>query len=95
MSEQTNRRKDRFFGFPLDISVKWLVIIVVMGLIQFGVFWEQFRALNDNVVDMKNALSSGATTAQTLIIKDALQDAKDISHDTEIMELKRRTRKLQ
>jgi len=74
---------NRIFGFPLDISVKWLVIIIVMGFVQFGVFWEQFRVLNENVAEMKDTLRDGAASIQVLVIKDASQDA-------DIAELKRR-----
>lgn len=83
MTDHPNRRKNRLFGMELDISVKWLLAIIVGGLIQFGVFWEQFRTLNNSVQEMRSDLHNSSVTAQTLIIKDATQDA-------DIAEIKRR-----
>ena len=76
MAEQQNRRKNHIFQWQFDISVKWLVVIVIMGLVQFGVFLEQFKVLNTNVIELKEALKSGATSAQLLITHDAEQDVR-------------------
>jgi hypothetical protein len=76
MAEQHNRRKNHLFGMEFDISVKWLLIIIVMGLVQFGVFWEQFRQVGNDIADIKTALQEGVTTGHALFIKDAQQDGR-------------------
>jgi hypothetical protein len=83
MAEQHNRRKNHLFGMTFDISVKWLVLIVFGGLVQFGVFLNQFHGLSESVEQMRVDMRVGSVTVQTLTIKDATQDA-------DIAEIKRR-----
>lgn len=78
-----NRRQNHLFGWSFDLSLKWLIMIIVMGLVQFGVFWEQFRTLNKEVAELNRSFSAATVNTQILIIHDATQDA-------EIAELKRR-----
>lgn len=78
-----NRRQNHLFGWSFDLSLKWLVAIIVMGLVQFGVFWEQFKTLNNQVAELNKSFSAATINTQILVIHDATQDA-------EIAEIKRR-----
>lgn len=78
-----NRRQNHLFGWSFDLSLKWLLAIIVMGLVQFGVFWQQFQTLNTQVAELAKSFGAATISTQILIIHDATQDA-------EIAELKRR-----
>jgi hypothetical protein len=83
----SGRRKTSFFGLEFDISVRWLIAIVVMGLIQFGVFLEKFNVQQEGIMEIKAKLNDSSTrnseAFERVLIKDAIQDS-------DIQELKRR-----
>jgi hypothetical protein len=83
----SGRRKTSFFGLEFDISVKWLIAIIVMGLVQFGVFLEKFKAQQEGIMEIKAKLSENSIRSddafERIMIKDAIQDS-------DIQELKRR-----
>jgi hypothetical protein len=60
----------------MDLSVKWLATIIIMGLVQFGVFWEQFRQVGADISEIKAAMREGLLSVQAANIKDAQQDAR-------------------
>ena len=72
----TDQRKNHLFGFTFDVSVKWLIVIIVMGLVQFGVFWEQFRQVGSDIAEIKTALKDGVNMTHTLLLNDVQQDSR-------------------
>ena len=83
MADQQNRRKNRILGFEFDISIKWLIGIIILGLVQFGVFWEQFRQVGGDISDVKQAVKEIINVARIV-------ENKDVQQDTRIYELERR-----
>lgn len=49
----TDTRNHKLFGVGLSIPLPWLVTIIVVGLFQFGIFFQQFKGFGENIEEIK------------------------------------------
>lgn len=78
----TNRRKRaRVFGINFEIPVTWLIGIIFFGLIQFGVFFAQFKELTESVSKIELSTNAVATVVQAVAIHNAIQDTELREHE--------------
>lgn len=75
------RRTHKFFGLSFIIPLPWLLGILAVGLVQFGVFFNQFSEFGRTLTEIKNIIST-MNTAVTI-------------HSQQIIEHERRLDKLE
>ena len=80
-----NRRRRGFLGFDIDMSIsaRWLLVIVIIGLVQFGTFLAELRAIRTDMIEIK-------TSSKLLVNIIATISTKDAEQDTRLFEVERR-----
>lgn len=73
---ENRRAKPKMFGVSLSIPVTWLVSLLVIGLVQFGVFWQKFDHALDNQEKQTEALSVLVDAVHYIKRHDGVQDER-------------------
>ena len=71
----------------MSVSARWLLAIIVLGLVQFGTFLAEIKALRTDVMDVKIAFKEFITTTQHVLVANAVEHAEFRSR---LLELERR-----
>ena len=48
----TERRRHRLFGISFSIPLPWILTIIVIGLVQFGIFFERFQTFAKKIEEV-------------------------------------------
>lgn len=90
MNDDEERRKGHFFGMSFRIPLPWLLSILVMGLVQLGIFYQEFQnlsvVLKEVQVLLKETSIVSITQQQRLLEHDRRLD----DHEHRIHEVERK-----
>ena len=54
-NERRISHSTKFFGIDFTVPVPWLITLVVLGLVQFGIFAQEFSEFRKEVLEVKES----------------------------------------
>lgn len=69
-----DRRRHKLFGVSFSIPLPWLVTIIVVGLVQMGVMYNQFVGMSDSIKEIKSLVLDNATK---LVVQTQIDHEQD------------------
>lgn len=74
LEHRNRRRRARLLGVNFEVPLTWLVAVIVLGLMQFGVFWQQFKDFGERLLsvqtDIRGVANAVSMTNQTNAVQD-------------------------
>ena len=88
MDQRSQEVAERRAPIKVDVNIPlpWLIGIIVIGLVQFGIFFQQFS-------DIRTQIEFNGRTVATMADKYFAQAAHDVAQDSELAEHERRISK--
>ena len=83
-NERRVSHRQKFFGIDFTFPVPWLITLVVLGLIQFGIFTQEFADFRKEVLEVKNLLKAAVDISNISAQRNLLQDARLDEHERRI-----------
>lgn len=75
--EQRNRRRHtRVFGVNFEVPLTWLVTMLVLGIAQFGIFWQRFNDFGDRLAEVQSEVRVIAAAVSVTSQQNAVQDIR-------------------